>query len=116
MVGQVLQRYYNDIYFAETCQFSTLLVRLRGVPSSSVGYMTGAYGLTDGIPFMQRISINSRAYPSKVKMYQKGSRAPVNMGRRRENPACMKDFIHREGGAQPRLTPFYQRWSEQLAM
>jgi hypothetical protein len=49
-------------------------------------YMTGAYGSIDGIPYMQRISINSRAYPSKVKMYPKDFKVPVNMGRKRENP------------------------------
>jgi hypothetical protein len=45
-------------------------------------------------------------------MYQKGSKALVNMGIKRENLASMKDFILKEGGAEPRLTPFYQRQLE----
>jgi len=48
---------------------------------------------------MQNISIKSWVYPLKVKMSQKGSRALINMGRRREKPTCMKYFIHKEGGA-----------------
>jgi len=48
---------------------------------------------------MQRISINSRAYPSKEKMYQKDFKVPVNMGIKRENPFYMKCFILIEGGA-----------------
>jgi hypothetical protein len=85
-------------------------VRLCGVLSSSlVAYMTRANGSTDDFPYMQRISINSRAYPSKEKTYQKDFKVPLNMGIKRENPFYMKCFILIEGGAQPRLTPFYPR-------
>jgi hypothetical protein len=74
--------------------------------------MTGSYGSTNGIPYMHIISINSWASPSKAKTYQKDFKVPVNMGRKSENPVCMKDLIFGDGSAQEILTPFYLRQSK----
>jgi hypothetical protein len=46
----------------------------------------------------------------------KGFQGPSKHGKKKGEPNMYEIFHTQRGGAQPILTPFYQRWSEQLAM